>query len=58
MNTCIFCNGTEPNSQGLLVCSKCVARFVSMDREKIEEFAASRELTDEQRKFLGIRRGK
>jgi len=30
----------------------------AMDREKIEKFAESRELTDEQRKFLGIRRGK
>jgi hypothetical protein len=55
MNTCIFCRRTEPNSRDLEVCSRCVARFVGMDRAKIEAFAAEHKLADDQKAFLGIR---
>ena len=39
---------------GLLVCKTCLAKFVAMSLEDMEEFAKNHELSKEQEKFLGI----
>ncbi len=55
MEKCIFCNKEKTLKMvGLLVCKTCLAKFVAMSLEDMEEFAKNHELSKEQEKFLGI----
>lgn len=56
MSYCIFCNGTEPHSKDLFVCSKCVCVLSGYGTEELKKAATKHDLSDEQLHFLGISR--